>query len=303
MCQTVTVSYSTAQQVTPGVYRGHTAGTTPQGAISERGTMIQRGRRVADNFTIISNDHLRDERLSWAARGLLGWLCSHAEGYEITEATIVAAGPMKRDGIRTLLRELEGLGYLRRDRRSVIEGGSVVDYILTDPTLARVGESDPRADQGKQVPGKDESAGQGPSSPRVGESDPRSSTEKTMEKTNTKTSSSLRATRLPENFQPDEKMRAWFAAERLGSVIDGVAEHAKFVDYFAGAPGVKGRKCDWAATWRNWMRTAAERASRRPGNSLVPTSGAPRQYPSTTDGKVMQTLGLAEKFRQMEESQ
>jgi DNA-binding transcriptional ArsR family regulator len=112
------------------------------------------------------------------------------------------------------------------------------------------------------------------------------------------------ATRLPDDFMPDEKMRAWFADEKLATVIDGVTEHAKFVDYFIGAPGIKGRKHDWPATWRNWMRTAAERSGqRRPGNSLAPVSGAPRHYQSTTDGKVMQTLALAEKFRQMEEKQ
>lgn len=264
--------------------------------------MIQRGPRVADNFTIISNDHLRDERLSWAARGLLAWLCSHAEGYEITEATVVAAGPSGRDGIRTLLRELEGLGYLRRDRRSVIEGGSVVDYILTDPTLARVGESDSRADQAKQGSAKDETAGQGHSSPRVGESDSRSSVED-QKKTNTKTSSSLRATRLPENFQPSEQMRAWFAAEKLAAAIDGRIEHEKFCDYFAGAPGVKGQKVDWPATWRNWMRTAAERVGRRPGNSVVTYWGDSAQNrPSTTDQKVAQTLELGRRLQAMEES-
>lgn len=110
-------------------------------------------------------------------------------------------------------------------------------------------------------------------------------------------------TRIPDNYIPDEKMRAWFAEEQLHQVIDVRTEHAKFVDYWLGAPGIKGRKLDWPATWRNWMRTAAERAGRRPGNSLMPISGAPQHYKSTTDGKVMQTLGLAEKFRQMEESQ
>lgn len=264
--------------------------------------MIQRGRRVTDNFTIISNDHLRDKRLSWAARGLLAWLCSHAEGYEITEATIVDAGPMKRDGIRTLLREMEELGYLRRDRRSVIAGGSTVDYILTDPTLARVGESDPRADQGKQDSAKDETAGQRRSSPRVGESDPRSSPED-QKKTKTPSESS-RATRLPEDFIPTPEMREWFAEEKLHLALDARIEHEKFVNYWVGCPGVKGRKLDWCRTWKNWMWTAAERAPRRPGNALVPTSGAGGPvYRSTTDTKVQQTLNLAEKYRLMEESQ
>jgi hypothetical protein len=266
--------------------------------------MIQRGRRVADNFTIISNDHLRDERLSWASRGLLAWLCSHAEGYEITEATIVAAGPMKRDGIRTLLRELEGLGYLRRDRRSVIEGGSTVDYILTDPTLARVGESDPRADQGKQVPAESESAGQGPSSPRVGESDPRSYREN-QEKTKTPSVSmrAERATRLSEDFEPDEKMREWYAAEKLSNSIDGRIEHQKFMNYWLAKPGKDGRKTDWRRTWMNWMLGAAERANRygirrSPGTDLAPVSGAPYR-PSTTDQRVGQAWDLAAKYEQM----
>jgi len=256
---------------------------------------------VADNFTIISNDHLRDERLSWAARGLLAWLCSHAEGYDITEAAIVAAGPMKRDGIRTLLRELEGLGYLRRDRRSMIEGGSTVDYVLTDPTLARVGESDPRADQGKQPPAKDESAAQGPSSPRVGESDPRSFTEdqEKTKKTSSSKTTAPKATRIPEDFRPDDSMRAWYR-ENIGASINGVVEHEKFCDYWKAVPGVRGQKVDWPATWRNWMRTASERAPRRPGADLAPVSGAPYR-PSTTDTKVAQTLELGRRL--MEESQ
>jgi len=110
-----------------------------------------------------------------------------------------------------------------------------------------------------------------------------------------------RSTRLPQDFTPDDKMRKWFVDEQLGAVIDGKREHEKFVDYWLGCPGARGRKVDWPATWRNWMRTAAERAARRPGNAVVPVSGAP-QYRSTTDAKVQQTMALAEKFRQMEES-
>lgn len=111
---------------------------------------------------------------------------------------------------------------------------------------------------------------------------------------------------MPEDFAPDEKMRAWYAAQQFGDSVNGLVEHEKFMDYWRACPGIKGRKTDWPATWRNWMREASERAQRRghrPGNALTPVSGAPRQYPSTTDGKVMQTLALAEKFRQMEENQ
>lgn len=113
------------------------------------------------------------------------------------------------------------------------------------------------------------------------------------------------ATRIPDNFEPDEKMRAWFLGEQLGSVIDGKLEHAKFVDYWQATGGARGRKLDWPATWRNWMREAAERAQRRgyrpPGSALSPTSGAPAYRPSTGDQRVAQAQMLFDKYSQMDE--
>lgn len=32
-----------------------------------------------------------------------------------------------------------------------------------------------------------------------------------------------------------------------------------FRDYWHAAPGQKGVKLDWSATWRNWIRTEAQR--------------------------------------------
>lgn len=114
------------------------------------------------------------------------------------------------------------------------------------------------------------------------------------------------ATRIPDDFPVTEHMKDWFAAEKLHEAIANPrAEHEKFCDYWRSIPGARGRKLDWFATWRNWMRTAAERAPRRPGTALAPTSGAPYQPAanSTTNARVMQGLALAEKFRQMEESE
>lgn len=267
-------------------------------------TVIRRGKLPTDNFTMIPNAYARDSRLSWEARGLLAWLMSHAAAYKITEDRMIAAGGMRRDGIRRMVGELEKHGYLRRDRAFTPGVGTTVDYVLTDPddgetVVSDDGETVVRADQAKQ----DVSAGQ----PYDGETAPSSLLEEEQQKTK-KTSSSSRAprstgTRLPEDFIPSPEMREWFAAEKLHLAVDARVEHEKFVNYWVGCPGVKGRKLDWPRTWKNWMWNAAERASRRPGNGLVPVSGAPRHYASTTDGKVMQTIGLAEKFRQMEENQ
>jgi hypothetical protein len=105
-----------------------------------------------------------------------------------------------------------------------------------------------------------------------------------------------KATRIPENFQPDKAMRDWFATNRLGEVLDGVTEHEKFCDYWAGVPGVRGQKLDWPATWRVWMRNAADRVDRRGG--FRPTSGAAQQYKSTTDQRVAQTLSMNAMFEE-----
>lgn len=270
--------------------------------------MIRRGPAPVDYFTIVPNSYLRDSQLSWGARGLLSWLMSHMAGYEVTEEGLISAGPMRRDGVRALVRELEKHGYLKRERTPILTGGSAVDYVLTDPrgtdkpSLGADGSAVPRSDQGEETPAAAGTAGQAHSQPTDGKSVPRSSVED-QKKTKTPSESS-RATRLPEDFIPTPEMREWFAEEKLHLVLDARIEHEKFVNYWVGCPGAKGRKLDWCRTWKNWMWTAAERAPRRPGNALVPTSGVGGPvYRSTTDTKVQQTLNLAEKYRLMEESQ
>jgi hypothetical protein len=74
----------------------------------------------------------------------------------------------------------------------------------------------------------------------------------------TKAAPSTRGTRLPDQWMPSQavidQMRTACPYVNLG------AEHDKFVDYWAGAAGAKGRKADWNATWRNWIRRAAEQS-------------------------------------------
>lgn len=160
---------------------------------------IRRGPVAADNFTILPNAQVRDEGLSWEARGLLAWLHSHADGFEVTEDAIIEAGPAGRRAVRSMIHELEAASYLRRDRTPVMTGGSAVDYVLTDPrecrnsTLGKVPQEHPRADQAKGSQTDDESAGQAASAPRVPQQHPRSLLEE-QEKTNEKTSSFRSAT-------------------------------------------------------------------------------------------------------------
>lgn len=61
-------------------------------------------------------------------------------------------------------------------------------------------------------------------------------------------------TRLPPDWQPSEADLEFARTERPD--LDVKAEAAKFRDYWHAVPGADGRKADWPATWRNWIRRA-----------------------------------------------
>lgn len=64
-----------------------------------------------------------------------------------------------------------------------------------------------------------------------------------------------RGTRLPADWVPTEEDRAFAAS--LGVAVE--REAASFRDYWTSKPGADGRKTNWSATWRNWVRRTSER--------------------------------------------
>lgn len=72
-----------------------------------------------------------------------------------------------------------------------------------------------------------------------------------------------RASRLPADFSPSETHRA-IAKERHLS-LEGELE--SFRDYFVAAPGQKGVKLDWDATFRNWLRNSRNGGSNGQGKN------------------------------------
>lgn len=75
-----------------------------------------------------------------------------------------------------------------------------------------------------------------------------------------KTSRAGTGTRLPEGWTPKPETVATIAREFPG--LDSRREHLAFVDYWTAAPGARGRKADWDATWRVWMRKAGAQQPR-----------------------------------------
>jgi len=71
-----------------------------------------------------------------------------------------------------------------------------------------------------------------------------------------------RGTRLPDAWHPEEP--DWSKAIAVLGCLTAVdAELDRFRDYWRAVPGAKGRKSDWPATWRNWVRRASENSSRK----------------------------------------
>lgn len=60
------------------------------------------------------------------------------------------------------------------------------------------------------------------------------------------------ATRLPADWVPSDDDIEFCKTERTDLIYSVVAD--RFRDYWIAQPGAKGRKLDWSATWRNWVR-------------------------------------------------
>lgn len=66
-----------------------------------------------------------------------------------------------------------------------------------------------------------------------------------------------RGRRIPDDWSLTDTRNQMAEAAGL-SASAASKEAARFVDYWRAAPGAKGVKADWDATWRNWCRRAAE---------------------------------------------
>ncbi len=195
----------------------------------------------ADHFTIIRNDWLRDERLSWKARGLVAYLASHRVGWETSLEQLARAGKDGKDAIRAGLRELEDAGYLKIDRQRNEDGTLAgTDYVLTDPWDMPT-SGNPKQD-----------------SPKQAEPTPKktSSSEDQSENTN---GSRKRSTSRPPNWGPNSVHREQASADGL--------DLNREVESFKAWTDAKGAKfANWDAAFRNHLIRAGGYAKQRNGD-------------------------------------
>jgi hypothetical protein len=80
-----------------------------------------------ENYTVMSNAHFKDKRLSLKAKGLLSQMLSLPEDWDYTVAGLVSINKEAKSAIQSTLRELEAAGYLVRTRTQDKKGH--FDYI------------------------------------------------------------------------------------------------------------------------------------------------------------------------------
>lgn len=74
------------------------------------------------NFTIMSNVHLRDKRLSWKAKGLLSYILSLPDDWELYQKELVNHSSDGLQSTRTAFNQLVELGYITKHQHRNEEG-------------------------------------------------------------------------------------------------------------------------------------------------------------------------------------
>ena len=75
-----------------------------------------------EKFFKAANAVFEDSGLSWEARGVMGYLLSKPDNWEVRFYDLVMQGPAGAHKIRRILSELEQAGYLRRERIALRDG-------------------------------------------------------------------------------------------------------------------------------------------------------------------------------------
>ncbi len=98
-------------------------------------TIIRAPRR--NRCLVLDQRIIDDTRLSWAARGMLAYLLSRPDNWEVRVKDLQRRGNLGRDGTYRLISDLRSTGYVEfqqaRDARGCIRGGSYIVREIPNP--------------------------------------------------------------------------------------------------------------------------------------------------------------------------
>lgn len=82
------------------------------------------------NYTVMSNHHLRNKELSLKAKGLISLMLSLPEEWDYSVAGLVSICKESHTSVRSALKELEEHNYLIRERKNSEKGYFIYEYNL-----------------------------------------------------------------------------------------------------------------------------------------------------------------------------
>lgn len=102
---------------------------------------IRKVTGLEGGFSIIPNETLCDT-LSWEALGLLAYLCSKPDDWDVSIAHLInhssrCKSPSKRDKTYRILEELEEAGYMRRETKRKAGRFGGTDYLISPTKLVK----------------------------------------------------------------------------------------------------------------------------------------------------------------------
>lgn len=211
------------------------------------------------NYSILPNE-LFDAEMSIEAKGLLAFFISLPDDWQINQSHICSKLKIGRDKYQRMMREIRECGYAKTKT-----------IVNDDGTLA-----------GKEVIVFDEQQPESrvsrPSgNPTVGKAGPIISKE-----TIPNTKGYKKGTRIPEDWKPSGK-EILYAQDKGLSQQEIRIEAEKFYNYWISAPGQRGIKLDWSATWRNWILNNLKRGGGRPQQKQSAAMAALEQLHSMLD--------------------
>lgn len=88
------------------------------------------------DFTVMSNHHFKDRRLTLKAKGLLSQMLSLPDNWDYTVSGLVSINKEKKSAIQAMLKELEECGYLVRTRTQNQRGQFDYIYDIYEESLS-----------------------------------------------------------------------------------------------------------------------------------------------------------------------
>jgi hypothetical protein len=111
-----------------------------------------------ERYFVASNEPFNDERLSWEARGVMGYLLSKPDDWIVRNTDLIKQGPANEHKIKRILRELKKYGYLHRynfrnDKGQIVWVTEIYESPSLNPSIGRF-STDGSSTDGSSTNGK-----------------------------------------------------------------------------------------------------------------------------------------------------